>query len=146
MNSVNKVWNLLKRTYNENGYELDESKSGLSMHKATYRYLGLSSASGVDLPPGLKTAAKGGWINPFGSTALTDVVDRLKGYAKSEQNNPLPPEDAHWFYTSCALTILLNDIAFSSGVSIELKALTPGLVSSLKELTDKLYHVDVYET
>lgn len=65
LRSVNKVWQVLKALYAEHGYELDESKSGVSLHKVTY--LGLSSVCGVDLPSGLKTAAKGGRVHPFGS-------------------------------------------------------------------------------
>ena len=106
--SVLKVWGLLKKTYEENGYELDETKSGMSMHKATY--LGLSTACGIDLPSGLKTAAKGGWITPFGSNSLTDLVEKLKGYARAEQANLVPPMNVHCFYTSCATLLTVKDI------------------------------------
>ena len=78
------------------------------MHKATY--LGLSTACGIDLPSGLKTAAKGGWINPFGSNSLSDLVEKLKGYARAEQANLIPPMDVHCFYTSCATLLVLKDI------------------------------------
>ena len=102
--SVKRAWDLLKSVYNHNGYELDESKSGMSLHKATY--LGLSSVCGIDLPSGLKTASKGGWMNPFGSSALGDLIERLKGYSRAEQANLLPPEEVHWFYTTIACVFL----------------------------------------
>ena len=132
--SVTKVWQILKEQYANHGYLLDSSKSGLSAHKVTY--LGLSSVFGLDLPSGLKTLSKSGFIHPFASPTVEEYVERLKGYLRSSYNNLLPILSVYNIFTALACVRISREISSkeSVGENDETRALAIAL--SMKVSSD----------
>ena len=129
--TVAKVWAILKEHYANHGYALDSSKSGLSAHKVTY--LGLSSVFGLDLPSGLKTLAKSGFVHPFAAPTIEEYVERLKGYLRSSYSNLLPVIPVYSMFTALECLRICRDTSFldlneekiatrSLAVGVQLKA------------------------
>ena len=81
-------------------------------HKVTY--LGLSSVLGLDLPSGLKTLAKSGYVHPFASPTVEDHLERLKWYMKSCYNNLLPIVPTYCLFTALACIRMSKEVALNS--------------------------------
>ena len=109
---VSQIWTILKEQYLAHGYLLHASKSGLSCHKVTY--LGLSAVLGLDLPSGLKTLAKSGFIHPFASPTIEDHIERLRGYMRSCHGNLLRVVPVYSMFTALACIRLCRGSGFAN--------------------------------